>query len=61
MTLFIFLQFGSLKLPKETTGVNSHGVLLVLDHGCLVHLGQSLSPHKSFSIQHFEQVNYSSE
>lgn len=27
MTLFIFLQLGSLKLPKETTDFNSRSVL----------------------------------
>lgn len=60
MSLFIFLYFGLLKLPKETIVVSNHSVLLgkkqgLMDASCLLHLGEHLSPHKSLSIQLFQQ------
>lgn len=43
MSLFIFLYFDLLKLPKEAIVVSNHGVLLeehgLVDASCLIHLG----------------------
>lgn len=64
MSLFIFLYFGLLKLPKEAIVVSNHGVLPgehgLVDASCLIHLGEHLSPHKSL-YPTLSTMNYSSE